>query len=115
MSNGSDGGFHNAVETVASKVVPRLLGDNNLKGVIPVVIHGDLWSGNHSRGIIAGSGGVEEVVFDPSCVYGHNEYELGIMRMFGGFEGSFWEEYGRLVPKSEPKEEFEDRVSLYEL
>ncbi|KAJ2895599.1 uncharacterized protein MKZ38_006311 [Zalerion maritima] len=115
LSNGSDKQLESAVETVASKVVPRLLGDGHLKGAKPVVVHGDLWTGNQGRGIIAGEGGVEEVVYDPSCVYGHSEYELGIMRMFGGFGRDFWGEYERLVPKSEPVEEWDDRVQLYEL
>ena len=114
-SNGSDPELSAAVEKTASAVVPRLLGEGHLKGDRPVVVHGDLWSGNHGRGRIAGEGGVEEVVFDPSAVYGHSEYELGIMRMFGGFGSSFWKEYESLVPKAEPKEEWEDRVSLYEL
>ncbi|KAK6063108.1 fructosamine kinase [Seiridium cupressi] len=114
-SNGSDADLANAVEKTASQVVPRLLGDDHLQGITPVVIHGDLWSGNHGRGRIAGQGGSEEVVYDPSCVYGHSEYELGIMRMFGGFGGSFWKEYESLVPKAEPKAEWDDRVALYEL
>ncbi|KAI3340289.1 fructosamine kinase [Ustulina deusta] len=113
--NGADAELSKAVETTADVIVPRLLGDDHLKGVRPVVVHGDLWSGNHGRGRIAGKGGVEEVVFDPSCVYGHSEYELGIMRMFGGFGSRFWKEYESLVPKAEPKEEWEDRVALYEL
>ncbi|SPQ20617.1 5abdc0d3-5e2a-4e37-8ab9-dfa23d91c169 [Thermothielavioides terrestris] len=111
--NGPDKELAEAVEKVASAVVPRLLG--RLEGVVPVVVHGDLWSGNHGRGRIGGKGGVEEVVFDPSCVYGHSEYELGIMRMFGGFGRSFWREYESLVPKANPKEEWDDRISLYEL
>ncbi|KAK0612800.1 fructosamine kinase [Bombardia bombarda] len=114
-NNGADAELSRTVETVASKVVPRLLGDGHLNGVVPVVVHGDLWSGNHGWGRIGAAGGVEEVVYDPSCVYGHSEYELGIMRMFGGFGKEFWSEYGRLVKKAEPEEEWEDRVSLYEL
>ncbi|KAI0972841.1 fructosamine kinase [Xylaria arbuscula] len=114
-NNGADAELSKAVEKTADVVVPRLLGDDHLKGVRPVVVHGDLWSGNHGRGRIAGKGGVEEVVFDPSCVYGHSEYELGIMRMFGGFGSTFWKEYESMVPKAEPKEEWEDRVALYEL
>lgn len=114
-NNGPDEGLTSAVETIASTVVPRLLADDHLKGIKPVVIHGDLWSGNHSRGRIADEGGAEEVVFDPSSVYGHSEYELGIMQMFGGIASSFWKEYEPLVPKCEPKEEFDDRIALYEL
>ena len=113
--NGHDKELADAVERVAAVVVPRLLGDGHLKGVFPVVVHGDLWSGNHGRARLGATGGVEEVVFDPSCVYGHSEYELGIMRMFGGFGSAFWKEYEILVPKAEPKEEWDDRISLYEL
>ncbi|KAI0602248.1 fructosamine kinase [Biscogniauxia sp. FL1348] len=113
-SNGTDPEMALMVEQTASVIVPRLLGDDHLKGVRPVLIHGDLWSGNHGRGRLVGKG-TEEFVFDPSCVYGHSEYELGIMRMFGGFAGSFWKEYTSLVPKDEPKEEWDDRVALYEL
>ncbi|OAQ80364.1 fructosamine kinase [Purpureocillium lilacinum] len=115
-NQGPDSALADAVEAVASRVVPRLLGGERLRPApVPVVVHGDLWSGNHGRGRIAGAGGVEEVVFDPSAVYGHAEYELGIMRMFGGFGAAFWNEYNELVPKAEPREEWEDRVALYEL
>ncbi|PNP59343.1 hypothetical protein THARTR1_00833 [Trichoderma harzianum] len=103
-NHGPDDQAADMVEKIASRVVPRLIGDDRIT-ITPVVIHGDLWSGNHSAGQIAGNGGREEVVFDPSCVYGHSEYELGIMRMFGGYGGSFWSEYEKLVPRAEPKEE----------
>jgi fructosamine-3-kinase len=118
-TNGADKELRQMVETVTSKVVPRLIGDDHLnggKGVTPVVVHGDLWSGNASVGIIGAKGGdAEEVVYDPSACYAHNEYELGIMKMFGGFGGSFLNEYHELCPKTEPVEEYEDRVKLYEL
>ncbi|KAI0407105.1 fructosamine kinase [Xylaria palmicola] len=114
-NNGPDAELQKAVTKTVEVIVPRLLADDHLKGVQPVVVHGDLWSGNHGRGRIAGKGGVEEVAFDPSCVYGHSEYELGIMRMFGGFGSNFWKEYENLVPKAEPREEWDDRIALYEL
>lgn len=112
-ANGKDGDFEKTLETVAGNVVPRLIG--KVENIVPVTIHGDLWSGNHGQGVIAGQGGVEEVVYDPSAVYGHSEYELGIMRMFGGFGSGFWRDYEKLVPKAEPKHEWEDRIALYEL
>lgn len=114
-NHGPDPEFERLIEKVASNVVPRLIGDDKVKNVKPVVIHGDLWSGNHSRGQIAGKGGCEEVVYDPAVVYGHSEYELGIMIMFGGFTPHFWREYRRLVPPAEPAGEWEDRLRLYEL
>lgn len=118
-SNGTDSELHKLVETTASKVVPRLLVDshlNNGQGITPVVVHGDLWSGNASVGTIGTKGGQpEDVIFDSSACYAHNEFELGIMKMFGGFGGSFLKEYHELVPKTEPVEEYEDRVRLYEL
>ena len=99
---------------VIDEVVPRLLGDDHLKGVRPVVVHGGLCSASHGVGSI-GEGPVEEVVFDPSCAYAHSEYDLGLMKMFGGFSPSFWKEYKKLVPRSEPVAEWEDRILLYEL
>ena len=112
------------VERTAREVVPALLGDGHLggeRGVVPVVVHGDLWSGNADWGVIVGSGSGDDddaggdVVYDPSACYAHSEFELGIMRMFGGFGSRFFEEYHRVVPKTEPVGEYEDRVRLYEL
>jgi fructosamine-3-kinase len=127
--NGSDAGLRDLVTKTAEVVVPRLLGDDHLgydrngqgEGIYPVVVHGDLWSGNASQGRIVGSSGNENggeqggVVYDPSACYAHNEYELGIMHMFGGFGMAFFDEYHSIVPKTEPVEEYEDRVKLYEL
>ncbi|KAI9697477.1 MAG: hypothetical protein M1820_007812 [Bogoriella megaspora] len=117
-SNGSDKELRDLVTSTAEEVVPRLIGDshlNNGKGAMPVVVHGDLWSGNASRGRIAGQGDAQDVVFDPSACYAHSEYELGIMKMFGGFGPSFLKEYHQHCPKTEPVGEYEDRVALYEL
>jgi protein-ribulosamine 3-kinase len=57
----------------------------------------------------------EPITFDSSACYAHSEFELGIMKMFGGFGREFLEEYHRYAPKTEPVEEYEDRVKLYEL
>lgn len=117
--NGGDKELRKLVEDTAFKVVPRLIGDahlNNGRGVTPVVVHGDLWSGNASVGVIGNDGGdPEDVVFDSSAFYAHSEYELGIMQMFGGFGRRFLDEYHKLLPKTEPVKEYADRVKLYEL
>ncbi|MCJ1352858.1 MAG: hypothetical protein MMC33_002842 [Icmadophila ericetorum] len=115
---GADTGLLLLIEKTAMEVVPRLLGDGHLggeKGIFPVVVHGDLWSGNKNSGRIGGSGSVEAVVYDPSSCYAHSEYDLGIMKMFGGFDKKFYDTYYVLVPKTEPENEYNDRVELYEL
>ena len=125
-SNRPDPELRRVVERAAAEVVPRLLGEGHLggkQGIKPVIVHGDLWSGNHGRGRFVGrnddgggqeAGPIEDVIFDPSACYAHSEYELGIMQMFGGFGGSFMKEYHSRVPKTVPEEEYEDRVKLYE-
>ncbi|EHK98832.1 hypothetical protein M7I_5341 [Glarea lozoyensis 74030] len=92
--HGIDTDLRNLVERMVEEVVPRLLGDGHLKDaqtgrdVRPVVVHGDLWSGNWGR-----TREGEEVVFDAAGSYAHGEFEWGIMRMFGGFGGEFEGEY----------------------
>lgn len=100
------------------EVVPRLLGNGHLggrKGVQPALVHGNLWSENKARGRVGENGGVEDVTFNSSSCYAHSEYELGIMRIFDGFSAGFFNEYHRLIPKTGPKSEYDDRLCLYEL
>ena len=64
--NGKDGRLRSLVEKVIDVVVPRLLGDDHLndgQGVTPVVVHGDLWSGNKGWGKIGDRNDWEDVVF----------------------------------------------------
>lgn len=46
----------------------------------PVILHGDLWSGNVRSNAETG----EPVIFDCSSYFGHNEADFGISHMFGG-------------------------------
>ena len=106
------------VERIITEVVWQLLADGHLggsDGIKPSLVHGDLWSGNKTCGIINEEDGVQNYIFDASCRYAHSEYELGLMRMFGGFSAGFFSEYHRLVPKTEPLDEYEDRMPLYQL
>lgn len=75
--------------------------------VTPSLLHGDLWIGN--------VGATKEnvpVIFDPACFYGHCEFDLAIMRMYGGFTDEFWDRYFGLMPKQAG---FQTRAKLYEL
>jgi protein-ribulosamine 3-kinase len=83
-SNGKDQELTTLVERLCDEVVPRLIGDDHLnggKGVKPVVVHGDLWSGNTSVGKLPGMDAAEDVTYDSSACYAHSEYELGDMKM----------------------------------
>ncbi|KAG2367745.1 Fructosamine/Ketosamine-3-kinase [Suillus spraguei] len=95
-------------EQVRSKVIPFLLRHLEIE---PVLLHGDLWSGN--AGVDNSSG--QPVIFDPSSYYGHNEADLAIARIFGGFPRSFFENYHEHLPKTEPVDQYELRADLYEL
>eukprot|EP01062_Namystynia_karyoxenos_P070062 TRINITY_DN65441_c0_g1_i1.p1 TRINITY_DN65441_c0_g1~~TRINITY_DN65441_c0_g1_i1.p1 ORF type:complete len:302 (+),score=76.72 TRINITY_DN65441_c0_g1_i1:67-972(+) len=75
--------------------------------VRPSLLHGDLWSGNWG---VTGSGA--PCIFDPAAYYGHDEADLGIAHMFGGFPDSFWDAYHREIPK---RKGFVKRALLYEL
>ena len=73
----------------------------------PVLLHGDLWSGNAAADI---SG--KPLIFDPACYYGHREAEFGMMRMFGGFGPCCEAAYAEVWPLEPGSEE---RIVLYGL
>jgi len=50
------------------------------------------------------------VAFDPSSFYGHDEFDLAIAGMFGGFSQAFYSAYHSSIPKAPG---FIDRHQLY--
>jgi Fructosamine-3-kinase len=56
--------------------------------VTPVLVHGDLWSGNAA---FTQTG--EPVIFDPAVYYGHHEVDLAMSELFGGFAAEFYQGY----------------------
>jgi len=95
-------------EILRNEVIPKLLGNLN---VLPVILHGDLWSGN--VGVDRKNG--RPVVYDPASYYGHNEADLSIAKIFGGFPESFFKTYHEYLPKTEPADQYDLRMDLYEL
>ncbi|CAL8303667.1 unnamed protein product [Merluccius merluccius] len=83
--------------------IPQLFVDVE---VVPALLHGDLWGGNVAQTTEG------PVIFDPASFYGHSEYELGIMAMFGGFSRSFYSAYHENIPKAPG---FAQRNQLYQL
>ncbi|KAJ3531510.1 hypothetical protein NM688_g7564 [Phlebia brevispora] len=103
--------LHSKGEEIRKRVIPALLGPLVIQ---PVLLHGDLWveqSGNVGTDSKSG----EPVIFDPSSYFGHNEADLALSRIFGGFPSSFLSTYHQIMPKSEPAEQYELRSDLYQL
>ncbi|TCD66490.1 hypothetical protein EIP91_001315 [Steccherinum ochraceum] len=95
-------------ELVRQRVIPELLGPLTIQ---PVLLHGDLWSGNTGSDSETG----EPVIFDPSSYFGHNEADLAIARIFGGIPEVFFTTYHDNLPKTDPQDQYELRGCLYEL
>jgi len=73
----------------------------------PVLLHGDLWGGNY---IVDDRG--EACLIDPATYFGHREADLGMTRLFGGFEPAFYAAYQEAAPLPAGHEE---RLPLYQL
>ncbi len=76
----------------------------------PVLLHGDLWSGNVMK---ANSG--EWVLYDPAVYYGHPEVDIAMTELFGGFGRSFYEGYYAVIPRDSGYEERRDLYNLYHM
>lgn len=72
-----------------------------------VLLHGDLWFGNAAadeRG--------QPVIYDPASYYGRREAELGMMRMFGGFDAHCFDAYAECWPLADGHAR---RIAVYRL
>jgi len=76
------------------------------KESVPVLIHGDLWSGNYMN---SGKG---PSLIDPASYYADREMEFAIMTMFGGFSHRFYDAYNEVNPLPAG---WKQRNSLYQL
>ena len=59
----------------------------------PALLHGDLWGGNY---MISTEGCA--AVFDPAIYYGHREMDIGMTKLFGGFDQKFYDAYVEIYP-----------------
>jgi protein-ribulosamine 3-kinase len=59
----------------------------------PSLLHGDLWSGNY----MSDENG-NACLIDPAVYYGHREADLGMTKLFGGFNSDFYNSYNENFP-----------------
>jgi fructosamine-3-kinase len=131
-TQGPDEETEKMYETILEKVVPRLLRplEEDGRKVVPRLCHGDLWDGNVSVDINTGG----PIVFDSIPIYAHNECEVFLFAYSMNFadreytvelctmkvsyhkmQQAYIDEYVKYFHKSEPTEEFDDRLWLYYL
>jgi len=59
----------------------------------PVLLHGDLWSGNFLCDEKS-----KPVLIDPAVYYGHRSMDMAMTTLFGGFDARFYESYNYHFP-----------------
>jgi fructosamine-3-kinase len=73
----------------------------------PARLHGDLWAGNRLVDRVGRSW-----LIDPAAHGGHREFDLAMMRLFGGFGEACFAAYAEAHPLAPG---WEDRVALHQL
>jgi len=72
----------------------------------PALLHGDLWSGNYMITANAAA------LFDPAVYFGHREMDIGMSKLFGGFNQAFYAGYEEQYPL---EKDWEKRLPLTQL
>ena len=73
----------------------------------PARLHGDLWAGNR----LVDRNGVSWLI-DPAAHGGHREFDLAMMRLFGGFGPDVFAAYAEVSPLADG---WQSRVDLHQL
>jgi fructosamine-3-kinase len=76
-------------------------------GEPPSRLHGDLWAGNR---LVDAEG--HNWLIDPAAHGGHREFDLAMMRLFGGFGAACFDAYGDVYPLAPG---WEERVPLHQV
>lgn len=110
---GSSAELDELLQPFFENVIPRLLRPLETSGnsIQPSLVHGDLW---YSNAAITDKDTKDGIVFDPSSFWGHNEYEYGNWRPERNkFTPEYFDAYHSHIPKSAPKDDYDDRNALY--
>lgn len=73
----------------------------------PARLHGDLWAGNR----MVDAHGVSWLI-DPAAHGGHREFDLAMMRLFGGFGEAAFRAYDEIHPLADG---WQDRIAVHQL
>ena len=92
----------NDIESLAARLDEWVPAD-----VKPSRLHGDLWAGNRLVDVDGKSW-----LIDPASHGGHREFDLAMMRLFGGFGEACFDGYQEISPLDAG---WQDRVSLHQL
>ena len=107
--------FDIVCDLTLEKVVPRLLLPLQENGRVlkPSLIHGDC----HDYNTAMDPGTGTAFVFDACSFYGHNEYDTGNWRTPRHIlsDKAYIDAYKKLIPVSEPAEDWDARNRLYSL
>jgi fructosamine-3-kinase len=99
-----------ALAPEAVDALERLAGDLDRfdpEGEPPSRLHGDLWAGNR---LIDTHG--DSWLIDPAAHGGHREFDLAMMRLFGGFGPDCFRAYAERYPLADG---WEERVELHQI
>lgn len=73
----------------------------------PSLVHGDLWSGNY----LTDANGLPCLI-DPAVAFAPREMDIGMMKLFGGFDPVLFSSYQKNYPL---QEDWEERIPLWQL
>lgn len=90
------------IEAIASR-----LSEFGASREAPARLHGDLWAGNR----LVDEAGVSWII-DPACHGGHREFDLAMMRLFGGWADDVFAAYAEVSPLADS---WSDRIALHQL
>jgi fructosamine-3-kinase len=98
-----------ALPAAAIDALERLAGtlDRFETGEGPARLHGDLWAGNR---LVDADG--RSWLIDPAAHGGHREFDLAMMRLFGGFGPDAFAAYAERTPLADG---WEGRVALHQI
>jgi fructosamine-3-kinase len=106
-------GLARASRALPERVIRRLvilaasLEQYDPDGEPPARLHGDLWAGNR---LVDAAG--HNWLIDPAAHGGHREFDLAMMRLFGGFDAACFDAYAEVYPLAPG---WEERVPLHQI